>query len=46
MYNRVLDKEPGGIVKVKSCEFEKKSAKTSLAIIKMIILEKKLGIYS
>ena len=46
MYNRVLDKEPEVIVKVKSCEFEKKSSKTSLVIIKMIILEKKLRIYS
>ena len=44
MYNRVLDKEPEVIVKVKSCEFEKKSSKTSLVVIKMIILEKKLRI--
>ena len=39
MYNRVLDKEPEIIVKVKSCEFEKKSSKTSLVVIKMIILK-------
>ena len=33
MYNRVLDKEPEVIVKVKSCEFEKKkSSKTSANI--------------
>ena len=46
MYNRVLDKEPEVIVKVKSCEFEKKSSKRSLVVIKMIILEKKLRIHS
>ena len=46
MYNRVLDREPEVIVKVKSCEFEKKSSKTSFVVIKMIILEKKLRIYS
>ena len=46
VYNRVLDKEPEVIVKAKSCEFEKKSSKTSLFVIKMIILEKKLRIYS
>ena len=45
MYNRVLDKQPEVTVKVKSCEFEKKSSKTSLVVIKMIILEKKLRIY-
>ena len=42
MYNRVLDKEPEVIVNVKSCEFERKSSKTSLVVIKMIILEKKI----
>ena len=46
MYNRVLDKEPEVIVKVKRYEFEKKSPKTNLVVIKMIILEKKLRIYS
>ena len=46
MYNRVLDKEPEVIAKAKSCEFEKKSSKTSLVIIKRINLEKKLRIYS
>ena len=46
MYNRVVDKEPEVIVNVKSCEFEKMSSKTSLDVIKMIILEKKLRIYS
>ena len=46
MYNRVLDKEPEVIVKVKSCQFEKKSSKTSLVVTKMIILEKKLRIHS
>ena len=45
MYNRVLDKEPEVIVKLKSCEFDQKSSKTSLVAIKMIILEKKLRIY-
>ena len=46
MYNRVLDKEPEVIVNVIRCEFENKSLKTSLLVIKMIILEKKLRIYS
>ena len=45
MYNRVLEKEPAVIVKGKSCEFEKKSSKTSVVVIKMFILEKKLRIY-
>ena len=44
MYNRVLDKEPEVIVKVKSYEFEKKSSKTSLVVIKMMDLKKKLRI--
>ena len=46
IYNRVLDKESEVIVKVKSCEFEKKSSKTNLVVMKIIIFKKKLRIYS
>ena len=42
MYNRVLDKEPEVIVKVKSCEFKKKSSKTSLVVIKNDYFRKKI----